>query len=174
MKTRIYILLLLLSAFGIQSCSKSALSDIELTDPSLVKVSVHIAQDYDNNKEVQIFIRDKNSRPVQLENGWVEVNGAAAYWDRAEINSMSERGYIYHPDEYEHDFRVVIHLNPYDEYWFDLNPYYGFPGFIRNYPLFTDEFHPEYDPYIYDSYRLDDMPFRNGVVKVSYHILKRE
>ncbi|WP_321308146.1 hypothetical protein [Marinifilum fragile] len=172
MKARIYTLLFLIGLLSMQSCSKSALSDIELTDPSLLKVSVRIAQDYNNNKEVQVFIRDKNSRPVQLENGWVEVNGIVAHWSRADIHSLSERGYIYRPDEYEHDFRIYIHLNPYDVYWFDLNPSTGFPGFIRNYPLHDDEFHPEYDPYIDDHYNLYDMPFRNEIVKVNYKILK--
>ena len=172
MRAIVSILVLLLAITGIQSCSKSALSDIELTDPDLVKVSVRIAQNYDNYKEVQVFVRDKNNRPVQLENGWVEVNGIVAHWDRAEIHSLNERGYIYRPDDYEHDFRVFIQLNSDDVYWFDLNPSTGFPGFIRNYPLHSDEFHPEYDPYIRDSFHLLDMPFRNGIVKVSYTILR--
>jgi hypothetical protein len=172
MRARVYILVLFLSILGVQSCSKSALSDIELTDPSLVKVSVRIAQDYDNNKEVQVFIRDKNNRPIQLENGWVEVNGIVAHWDRAEIHSLDERGYIYRPNEYEHGFRIYIQLNPHDVYWFDLNSSTGFPGFIRNYPLYDDEFHPEHDPYINEYYKLYDMPFRNRIVKVRYQILK--
>jgi hypothetical protein len=173
MRKSIYILILLLGTLGFQSCSKSALSDIELEDPSLIKVSVRIAQDYDNNKEVQVFIRDKNNRPVQLENGWVEVNGYMASWGRADIHSFSERGYIYRPDDYEHDFRIYIQLNPHELYSFDLDRRTGFPGFVRNYPLSNSELHDEYDDYIRDSYTLRGMPFRNNIVKVSYQILER-
>jgi hypothetical protein len=160
-------------AICISSCSKSALSDIELEDPSLVKVSVQIAQDVYNQKEVQVFIRDRHDRPVELKNGWVEINGAEARWDRAEINSFNERGYIFYPERYEHEFRIEIHLNSYDTYWFDINPETGFPGFVHNYPLMEGETHPADDPFFGDNYNLYDMPFYDRKVKIKYHILRR-
>jgi hypothetical protein len=172
MKIKTTLQLLLISIIGMQSCSKSALSDIEITDPSLVRVSVHIAQGENNHREVQVFIYDKHNRPVELRNGLVEVNGLEANWDRAGINNFSKRGYIYHPDELEHDFHVSIYLNSDDVYWFDINPTTGFSGFIRDYPLTSEEKDPAYNPYIDGNFKIYDMPFRYGRVKVSYHILK--
>jgi len=173
MKNSLYILWIFIIALLGSGCSKSALSDIELQDPSLVKVSVKIAQDVLNQKEVQVFIRDRHNRPVELEHGWVEVNGREARWKRAEINSLSERGYIYYPHPNEHEFEIAIHLNRHDVYWFDINRDTGFPGFVHNGALDRYEASHAVDPFLSDSYSLYNMPFYNHKVKVSYHILKR-
>lgn len=173
MKLKIYAILICILSLSMVGCSKSPLSEIELNDPSVLKVSVHIAQNEYNDKEVQVFIRDKNGRPVKLLDGWVDVNRSEAKWDRASINSLNERGYIYYPFRNEHEFLVEIHLNGEDTYWFRIDPESGFPGFVHDYPIEPGEYMEGEDPYLTHTYYIRNRYFRHEEIKVSYHILRR-
>lgn len=62
-----------------QSCGDSALSDVEVADPSLLKPDISIARSIDSMDVTTIlyrcFIWDKNYNSVELKNGSVYFNG---------------------------------------------------------------------------------------------------
>ena len=103
------------------SCSESILSDVDIVDPRVLKVKVKIEQDADNDKEVQIFVRDKNNHPVDLLYGKVIVNGERVPYTRASVNELDQRGYIYEPYNNEHQFQITIFWNEHDHHSFILN-----------------------------------------------------
>ncbi len=159
--------ILILIAIISTSCSKSILSDMEITDPHLLKVKVKIEQNSDNEKEVQVFIRDKNNRPIDLLTGKVIVNECITRFDRAEVNAAGARGYIYRPYDDEQIFKITIYWNSYDYHTFVLSPQNGWPGF--RYPdcsCYTHE--PDY---LYDSYSLKPAPFYDNEIDIVYNII---
>jgi len=168
MKT-IYTLLFLSLCLG--SCSKSVLSDMEITDPHLLKVKVKVEQNGDNEREVQVYIRDKNNKPIDLMTGRVVVNDHAALFDRAEVNALGARGYMYYPYSDEHIFKITIYWNSYDSHTFILSPDNGWPGF-RNYDYCSCSNHHE-PSYASDTYTLRPAPFHNHEIDVSYRIVHR-
>jgi len=105
---------------------------MEITDPHLLKVKVKIEQNKNNEKEVQVFIRDKNNKPIELMTGRVIVNDHAALFNRAEVNAMGARGYIYYPYTGEQVFKITIYWNSYESHTFILSPNNGWPGFRYN------------------------------------------
>ncbi|WP_439183052.1 hypothetical protein [Carboxylicivirga taeanensis] len=160
--------LLILVALISTSCSKSVLSDMEITDPHLLKVKVKIEQNIHNEKEVQVLIRDRNNRPVQLLTGMVIVNECTTHFDRAEVNAAGTRGYIYRPYDHEQLFKITIYWNSYDSHTFILSPQNGWPGF--RYP--DCDCHYPYEPeYISDHYALKPAPFYNQEIDVVYNII---
>jgi hypothetical protein len=129
MKTIIF---LLLAAISLTNCSKSALSDIDIEDPQLIKVKVKIAQNKENKKEVQVFVRDKNNQPVEMKTGRVIINNTEVSFSKAAVQGIQTRGYIYYPDNEEQVFEVTIYWNSSDKFNFTLNPDNGWPGFSHN------------------------------------------
>lgn len=161
------IYLILLIGLSMASCSKSILSDMEITDPHLLKVKVKIEQNEHNEKEVQVFIRDKNNKPVEMMTGRVIVNDHAVLFDRAEVNAAGARGYIYYPYNYEQVFKVTVFWNSYDSHTFILSPSNGWPGFRYNCSCSSHN-----DPnFMRDDYSLRPAPFYNNEIEVVYNIL---
>lgn len=160
--------ILILIAILSTSCSKSVLSDMEITDPHLLKVKVKIEQNQYDEREVQVLIRDKNNRPIDLLSGKVIVNDHVVLFDRAEINSAGARGYIYHPYGDEHIFKITIYWNSYDSHTFILSPQNGWPGF--GYPNCSCSYDHEPD-YLYDNYALRPAPFYNHEISIVYNII---
>ncbi len=159
---------LILMAIVSTSCSKSVLSDMEITDPQQLKVKVKIEQNIDDEKEVQVFIRDRNNRPVDLLTGKVIVNEYIVPFDRAEVNSANARGYIYRPHFDEQIFKITIFWNSYDYHTFILSPRNGWPGF--RYP--DCSCHYNYEPdYLHDSYSLKPAPFYDNEIDIVYNII---
>ncbi|WP_430814136.1 hypothetical protein [Carboxylicivirga sp. RSCT41] len=158
--------LLILVAIISTSCSKSVLSDMEITDPHLLKVKVKIEQNVHDEKEVQVFIRDKNNRPVDLLSGRVIVNEQAVRFDRAEVNAAGTRGYIYYPHYNEQIFKITIYWNSYDSHTFILSPQNGWPGF--KYPNCSCNYEPDQ---LNGSYSLKPAPFYNNEIDIVYNIM---
>ncbi|MBR8537473.1 hypothetical protein KDU71_18030 [Carboxylicivirga sediminis] len=159
--------ILILIAIISTSCSKSVLSDMEITDPHLLKVKVKIEQNVHDEREVQVFIRDRNNRPIDLLAGKVIVNEYMVPFDRAEVNAAGARGYIYQPCMDEQIFKITIYWNSYDSHTFILSPQNGWPGF--RYPDCSCNYN---DPdYIYDSYSLKPAPFYDHEIDIVYNII---
>ncbi len=160
--------ILILVAILSTSCSKSVLSDMEITNPDLLKVKVKIEQNIHDEKEVQVFVRDKNNRPVDLLSGRVVVNEQSVPFDRAQVNAAGTRGYIYYPHYNEQIFKITIYWNSYDSHTFILSPQNGWPGF--DYPNCScpDNHEPDY---ITDSYSLKPAPFYNNEIDIVYNIM---
>ncbi|GEM_PF-1367738 len=163
--------ILILSVMFITSCKKSILSDMVITDPSIVKVSVKIYQNEKADKEVAVVLRDGNNHTIELKNGSVVVNGRVAAFQHTKINPTLERGYVIKPFDYEDSFYVLINLNDDDSYSFSVDAQNGFPGFYRDEPLSGSELYYDgnyinKDFYIYNKY------FMNDRVRIVYRILK--
>ncbi len=159
---------IMLMAIVLTSCSKSVLSDVEITDPHLLKVKVKLEQNEHDEREVQVFIRDKNNRPVELMTGKVVVNNHILPFDRAEVNAAGARGYIYYPHYNEQVFKITIYWNSYDAHTFILSRDNGWPGFP------TQNCHCSYhhdSDHLYDSYSLRPAPFYNHEISVVYNIM---
>jgi hypothetical protein len=165
MKSFLYVLLIVI----ISGCSESILSDIEIEDPSLLKVVVKVQQDEYNNKEVQVFIRDKNNHPVDMLNGEVLVNEHNAPYKRANIRAFNARGYIYEPANWEQSFKITIYWNQSEGYTFFVDKYSGFPGFIVNYPV-SDSGQSSYATRN-DSFTIYSAPFYRKSINVEYTIM---
>jgi len=164
------IVLLLLGVFAMTSCSKSALSDVDIMDPSLLKVKVKIEQNDHNDKEVQVFIRDKNNNPVDLLNGKVLINGQRVSFDRASVHAAGTRGYIYTPSNSEQVFQITIFWNSRDNYSFVLSPETGWPGFYCNSYSSCNRCDNCGEHTVHDSYELKGTPFYHKEIIVSYTI----
>ncbi len=161
--------LLLLGVFALTGCSKSALSDVDIMDPSLLKVKVKIEQNDYNDKEVQVFVRDKNNNPVEFMNGKVLINGQRVGFDRASVHAAGTRGYIYEPYNNEQIFQITIFWNTRDQYSFVLSPETGWPGFYCNtYHACDDDGHS-----ISKNFELKGTPFYHNEITVSYTIQDR-
>lgn len=159
--------LLILIAIISTSCSKSVLSDMEITDPYQLKVKVKIEQNSDDEREVQVFIRDRNNRPIDLLTGKVIVNECAVPFDRADVNAAGARGYIYRPYDDEQIFKITIYWNSYDYHTFILSPQNGWPGFRHSSCSCYD-----HEPtYLSDSYSLKPAPFYNQEIDIVYNIM---
>ena len=157
-------------ALSLVSCSKSVLSDMEIADPHLLKVKVKIEQNRENEKEVQIYIRDKNNKPIELMTGRVIVNGHAVLFDRAEVNAFGARGYMYYPYANEQIFKITIFWNSYESHTFILSPDNGWPGFNNNYCYCPSSDEPTFWS---DSYSLKPAPFYDHEVDVNFHVVRR-
>lgn len=161
----LYIALILLI---FTSCSESILSDMEINDPNMLKVKVKIEQSDYNEKEIQVFVRDTKDHPVDMLDGRVYVNNHRVSYDRAEINSLGARGYIYTPHSNEQIFEITIYWNHYESHTFTLSPSNGWPGF------YTDDncscYH-SHDHFVRRNYTLKPAPFNDREIEVSYHIL---
>lgn len=81
MKSKIVILLLLLlTAFYPGCVQESALSDVELNDPSVICPEISFSRskiDGSLSQSVVAWIYDKNSNPIEIKNGGVSLNGKA-------------------------------------------------------------------------------------------------
>jgi hypothetical protein len=88
-------ILRLLPAVGLMllaSCLRSPLSDVEITDPSIIRVKAFVEYTNDNghtDKDIYVIITDKNNQTVKLKNGHVRMNGKELGLDE------SIRGYTY-------------------------------------------------------------------------------
>lgn len=161
------IYLVLILALAVSSCSESVLSDVEITDPHLLKVKVKIEQDSDNNKEVQVFIRDTKNHPIDLLTGRVIINDHAVLYDRASVNAAGTRGYIYRPYNDEQVFEITIFWNSIDYHTFLLSPANGWPGFYCN----RSHWDEENTDFISNNYKLKPAPFNDHEIEVSYTII---
>jgi hypothetical protein len=153
----------------ISGCSESILSDIEINDPSLLKVVVKVQQDEYNNKEVQVFIRDKNNHPVDMLNGDVLVNEHNAEYKRASIKALNARGYIYEPANWEQSFKITVYWNQQEGYTFFVDKYSGFPGFRVNYPVYRSG-QNSYAT-LNDNFTIYSAPFYRKSIDVEYSIM---
>lgn len=160
--------LLILVAIISTSCSKSVLSDVEISDPHLLKVKVKIEQNVHDEKEVQVFIRDKNNKPVDLLSGRVIVNEQSVPFDRAQVNAAGTRGYIYYPHYNEQIFKITIFWNSYDSHTFILSPQNGWPGFRHPNCSCSNNYEPDQ---LYDNYSLRPAPFYNHEIDIVYNIM---
>ncbi|TAJ09759.1 hypothetical protein DMA11_19710 [Marinilabiliaceae bacterium JC017] len=154
------------------ACSKSVLSDVEISDPDLLKVKVKIEQDAYNDKEVQVFIRDKNNHPVELRNGKVVVNGCKLDFERASVNGLEARGYMYTPDNHEQIFQITIFWNHCDSHSFIISAETGFPGFITNESHWCNYCNSSNASFHSGRYELKPSPFYKNRIKVEYRILE--
>ncbi len=161
----IYITLVLALTFA--SCSESVLSDVEITDPHLLEVKVKIEQNSHNDKEVQVFIRDTNSRPIDLLTGKVIINDHIVLFDRASVNAAGARGYIYTPHNDEQIFEITIYWNSVDYHTVLLSPANGWPGFYCNH----SHAHDDHAHFASDNYSLKGAPFHDHEIDISYTIL---
>ena len=148
----------------------SVLSDMEITDPDVLKVKVNIEQNEYNEKEIQVFVRDKNNRPVELLTGKVIVNGCRVYFERANVNAAATRGYIYVPENWEQSFEISLYWNEYDYHTFVLDCETGFPGFFHNEPYHSCECDGEVDFY-QKRYELRPAPFYKNRIQVEIKII---
>lgn len=162
--------ILLLTILTLTGCSKSPLSDVDIMDPSLLKVKVKIEQNSYNDKEVQVFIRDKNNNPVELLNGKVLVNGHRVSFDRASVHAAGTRGYIYTPSNSEQEFQISIFWNAYDNYSFILCRETGWPGFYCNSYNSCHQCNECDEHTISNRYELKGAPFYHHEIVVSYTI----
>ncbi|MBK3516014.1 hypothetical protein [Carboxylicivirga marina] len=160
--------LLILVAIFSTSCSKSVLSDMEISDPHLLKVKVKIEQNIHDEKEVHVFIRDKNNKPVDLLSGRVIINEHTLPFERAQVNAAGTRGYIYTPHYDEQIFKITIYWNSYESHTFILSPQNGWPGF--KYPNCSCTHNHDSDT-IYNSYSLKPAPFYNHEIDIVYNIM---
>jgi len=142
---------------------------MEITDPHLLKVKVKIEQNKNNEKEVQVFIRDKNNKPIELMTGRVIVNDHAALFNRAEVNAMGARGYIYYPYTGEQVFKITIYWNSYESHTFILSPNNGWPGFRYNGDCSCSQNHEP--SFVSDNYTLRPAPFYNHEIDIAYNII---
>ncbi|TLX71643.1 hypothetical protein E9993_19955 [Labilibacter sediminis] len=161
-------LLLFVSFFSFISCSESVLSDVDISDPGTLKVKVKIQQNEDLDKEIQVFIRDKNNKPVDLLTGQVIVNNTRTRFERAQVNALGTRGYIYVPKSSEQEFEITIFWNSNESFSFDINEDNGFSGFFRNYAYGINndgntEFYSK-------SYNLKPSPFYEDKIDVQIKI----
>ncbi len=163
------IFLILLVTISLTSCSKSVLSDVEITDPHLLKVKVKLEQDSNNEKEIQVYIRDKNNKPVELMTGRVVINDHTALFNRAEVNSTGARGYMYCPYEGEQVFKISVYWNSNESHTFILSPSNGWPGFGNSDNYSCSNGHkPTFES---DTYLLRPAPFYNQEINVAYKII---
>lgn len=162
------IYLILASVLIFTSCSESVLSDVEISDPHLLKVKVKIEQNEYNEKEVQVYIRDTKNRPIDLLTGEVIINDHLVLYDRASVNAAGARGYIYTPHLDEQVFEITIYWNSYDSHTFLLSPANGWPGFYTNHSC-VDHYHDV--SYVSDSYKLKPAPFHDHEIDIAYTIL---
>lgn len=78
MKNLVYVTLIFLILFS--SCSDdSSLSDVELTDPSIIRPVIELNRSWDDDGQlttkIKVFLWDKNSDLIELKKGNVSVNG---------------------------------------------------------------------------------------------------
>jgi hypothetical protein len=148
----------------------SVLSDMEISNPEVLKVKVKIVQNEYNEKEVQVFVRDHNNRPVDLYSGKVMVNGCRAPFERAQVHAAGTRGYIYVPDNWEQAFEISVYWNEYDAHSFYLGRNTGFPGFFYNEPYYDCGCDGDVN-YRHKNYDLKPAPFHDNRIQVEYKIL---
>jgi len=154
-------------------CRKSVLSEMVITDPSVVNVAVKIYQNKNADKEVSIILRDSNGNTIDLLDGSVWINDIRSYFKYPKINPLLERGYVITPSIDDNSFSVVIKLNETDSYSFTIDDKSEFPGFFRNIPLtgvellFADQL-----VYKYGDYYTANNDFKDKRVHVVYRILK--
>ena len=80
------------STVFLAACLRSPLSDVEITDPTIIRVEAFVEYTNDNgniDKDIYVVITDKNSQTVKLKNGHVRMNGKELRLDE------SIRGYTY-------------------------------------------------------------------------------
>ncbi|MCU4166026.1 hypothetical protein [Carboxylicivirga caseinilyticus] len=159
--------ILLLIALLFSACTESILSDIEIADPYQLKVKVKIEQNNENDKEIQVFIRDTKNHPVDLLTGKVIVNDHYVSYSRAMVNSAGARGYIYRPHNDEQVFDITIYWNSVDYHRFLLSPANGWPGFYCNHSHWDDE---DVD-FESDNYSLRPAPFYDNEIDIAYTIM---
>jgi hypothetical protein len=105
---RILYIYLAVLAIALVGCSKeSPLSDVELTDPSIVRPDIKFIRMKDNNTLTTLigaWIYDKNDNSIELKNGGVLINnketvvrklGAAPYYSGIEVFPEIQLGQTY-------------------------------------------------------------------------------
>ncbi|WP_066627805.1 hypothetical protein [Labilibacter marinus] len=150
------------------SCGKSILSDMEITDPQAIKVKVKIEQGEPDEKEIQVYIRDTKNHPIEMLDGKVLVNNQRLSFERATVNAMGARGYMYTPFDDEDIFEITIYWNSHDKHTFVLSPATGWPGFYSNADCGC--VHDGYKEH--ESFEIKPAPFHDKLIEVSYNILK--
>lgn len=165
-KLVIFILLL-----NLCSCTESPLSDVEINDPSVLHVSTHIYQDFDNNRELIVEIKDKNGHYIDLRNGEVLINDQRAEFKSNNMGVLG-KSYVLKPGFEDTEFRILIQYNSRDSYFFIIGRNY-FPGFKT-------------DRYIQDrrlchsanklngEATLYNTPFYQNKIKFNFDIMKKE
>lgn len=81
----------LVSILLLHSCTEeSPLSDIDITDPSLIQLDVSLFKSIDYqgnlNSRIWVYLYDKNQNLIKLKNGKVSVNGHAMILDEIGLN----------------------------------------------------------------------------------------
>ncbi|MBN1111614.1 MAG: hypothetical protein JXA53_01720 [Bacteroidales bacterium] len=161
--------------FVFMGCKKSVLSEMVITDPSVVSVAVKIYQNKEAEKEVAVILRDSNANTIDLLDGSVWINDSRSVFQYSKINPLLERGYVITPSADDNSFSVLIKLNESDSYSFTVDAKTDFPGFFRNTPLTGSEllFADKY-VYKYADFYIANNDFKDKRVHIVYRILKQD
>ncbi|HEX2962849.1 MAG TPA: hypothetical protein VHO43_13710 [Ignavibacteriales bacterium] len=108
MKRKLFIVLFLVLTFGCMGCmQESVLSDVEITDPTVIRPEITFAKSKEGGsitQSIYAWINDKNNNPVELKNGGVSINGKAMpvknmmglpYYSGLDVVSDIRPGYTY-------------------------------------------------------------------------------
>ncbi|MGE5351496.1 MAG: hypothetical protein ACM3P0_05400, partial [Acidobacteriota bacterium] len=81
MKRKLIFSLFFILTFSCMGCmQESALSDVEITDPSVIRPEITFVKSKEGGSITQFiyaWINDRNNNPVELKNGGVSINGKA-------------------------------------------------------------------------------------------------
>ena len=158
---------------GISSCTESPLSDVEISDPSILHVSAYIQQDFDNKKQVIIQVEDKKHAYVDLLNGGVSVNGEDCDIKRSSYSGLGfDKAYVYAPSFNEDEFRIKISYNSDHSYTLIIKAPY-FPGFMTNKRI-THVDYRHIDNKISRTHTFTGAPFHDREIEFKYNIMREE
>lgn len=172
MKYLIKCIFVVITAFTISSCSESSLSDVEITNPSIIRAKVYVYQDFDNKKELIVSFKDKNGLSINLKNGFVSVNGDISEYRLPSTDLFVHKAYVSRLSFNDRDFDVKIQINDTDSYSFRINGI-QFPGFTNNRAI-ESIYYRKPANYQVGSYIYTGTPFNNERIYFEYQIIKPE
>lgn len=164
MQSKIKLLSILISFLFMISCDdESPLSDVEISDPSILTARININQDKFNNKDFELKLLDKNGSSVKLKTGVVKINDNTCMYE----DGLITKAYQYEIGSSDQVFNVEIQFNS------DINNKYNFtidksvyPGFDVNTPNSSMDYNT-----LSGSSVIQNAPFRDGTVVVEYSVL---
>jgi hypothetical protein len=168
MNAKYKLLIILSSIIFTISCEVSPLSDVEITDPTILNAEVSINQDNYNNKTVSIRFLDKNGESVKLKNGYVKINNDVCGFKFNGSNGWFSQSYYYNISNFEDEFIVKIQFSSdvTNNYIFEIDKNV-YPGFYIN---SVNNYGGNYNK-LYGTSHIKNAPFRNGMVDVEYNLL---
>ncbi len=151
------------------SCEESSLSDIEISNSSIIRAKVYILQDFDNRKEVIVSLKDSRGYSINLKNGYVMINDNLAEFELPSTDFFVNKAYIYKPSFYDRDFTIKIRINSETSYEFKINGE-RFPGFLTNQAV-SNIYYRTYKNKIFGSSKFYGTPFYNDEISFKYEII---